>query len=135
GLRKRVEDAVELELLGLQLLDLALLLAVLELLGILVLVLHLLAVLELLALLPRLILAVEVVLLPVLAVPEVLAGAELTEDGGDVAHRETADRGVGFEPDLGTVDLRDEGLLAGLIGVVVGHCRASLVKRDCGARL
>ena len=37
-----------------------------------------------------LICTVEVILLPILAVPEVLAGAELAEDGGEVAHREIA---------------------------------------------
>ena len=34
---------------------------------------------------------------------------------------------VGLEPDLGTVGLRNEGLLVGFVGGFVGHCRASLV--------
>src|SRR5262245_17677435 len=81
-LRMRVEDAVELELLGLQLLDLALLLvAVLCLLRFLA-VLDLLVVHVVLVVLgiPPLDRAVEVVLYPVLSVPKILAGAaDLTE--------------------------------------------------------
>jgi hypothetical protein len=119
-----LEHAVQLELFDLQFL---LQLLALLLLLLLLLVFLLLLVLDLLDFLPALDGAVEVVLLPVLAVPEVFAGAtDLAKEGGEVAHPELAERGVGFQSDLGAVGLGYEGLLRGLFCVLVGHRRCLL---------
>jgi hypothetical protein len=109
------------------------LLRLLQLLLLFLLVFLFLLVLELLLFLPALDdqRAVEVVLLPVLAVPEVFAGAtDLTKEVGEVAHPELGERGVGLQSYLRSVGLGYEGLLRGLFCVLVGHRGCLLVAWD-----
>src|SRR6185369_13274200 len=114
-----------LKLLEFDLLDLTLLLALLVFVLLFFLILLFLLVLEILALLPPL-RPVEIGLLPVLAVPEVLPGSELAENGDQVSDCEVTQGGVGFQSDFGSVASRNERLLVGLPGLFLfNHLPAS----------